>query len=36
MEVFEDLLREASADVADRLVHIGRRVVAGKQESTID
>lgn len=28
MEVFEDLLREASADIADCLVHIGRRVVA--------
>lgn len=36
MEVFEDLLREASADVADCLVHVGRRVVAGQQECTIN
>lgn len=36
MQVFEDLFREAGADVADGFVGIGGGVVAGEEEGAVD
>lgn len=36
VQLLEDLLREAGADVADRLVSVGVGVVAGQEEGSVD
>jgi hypothetical protein len=36
VEVLEDLLGEAGADVADCFVGVGEGVVAGEEECTVD
>lgn len=36
MQVFQDLFRKASADIADGFIGVGCGVIASKEEGTVD